>query len=560
MKTKFTAIIIAIIMIISSVPFTATFAEEADNFVYFVENGEVTITDYNGDPEGILTVPDEIEGKPVTIIGDHAFCNLTKITSVVLPETIKMIDLMAFSDSGITNINIPASVEEIISTALSNCAELKSITVDENNKHFSADENGILYNKDKTELIIFPRAIGFKEFTIPDSVTTIGTDAFNGNVEIEKVNFNSGLRVIGSHAFYGCEKLDNIELPSQLESIGQTVFGKTAYFLDSANWEDSVLYMDKYLICSDHTLSGKYEIKDGTVLVACFGLDYNPELTEIVIPASVKILNDDAFVNNSKLEKIEIPQTVEVIGDDLLRNCSSLKSIEIPAGVTKIGDFMFDGCTGLEEIILPDGLTEIGESAFGICEALKEITLPDSVTKIGGHAFDYCRALEKINMSDGVTYIGPKAFNATAIKSFELPEGVTKIEPAVFSQCNKLEEVTIHKNLTEISDFAFDGCSNLKTVNYEGTQEQWKEIKIGEQCNEALFNATINYGYISNGDIDANNKINSADALLVLQSVAGLVTLNENQRRAAELNNDEKITSADALVILQYVTGKITKI
>ncbi len=557
MKMKLTALLLAIVMVVASAPFAVTFAEEADGFVYTIENDEVTITDYNGDPDGTLTIPDKIEGKPVTVLGDSALRNHKNLTGVVLPSTLKKLDLCVFTNTGIVTIHIPASVEEITDSTFYSCGALKSITVDGNSKHFSADENGILYSKDKTKLICFPQLLALNEYTLPDSVVTIGHHAFSQNGTIEKINFNSRLKSIGSQAFCGCKKLADISLPSGIEAIDHLAFSETAHFLDKANWEDGVLYMGEYLIYTDHKLAGTYKIKDGTKLMAYGAFDYNPELEEIIIPASLKTISQSAFVNNGKLTKIEIPETVEKIEPYAFQNCSSLKRIAIPEGIKVIERGTFEGCTKLEEVVFPHGLTTIGEVAFEYCEAFEKIELPESVTTIGIYAFYYCRNLKEIYIPDSVTYLGEKALSKTGIKSFTVPNGVTKIEPGLLSMCESLEEIVVHDGVTEICDFTFDSCRNFKTVNYEGTQEQWKEIKIGKECNEVLLKAKVNYNYVKKGDVDMNGKINSGDALLVLQCSAGLANLDEKQTAAAMVNGDDKITSGDALAILQFATGLV---
>lgn len=558
MKTKFAAVLLAIIMVIASAPFAITFAEEADGFVYSIENDKVIITDYNGEPDGTLTIPEKIEGKPVTVLGDSALRGLSGLTGVVLPSTLKKIDICAFTNTSIVSVHIPASVEEIDGYAFYSCPDLRSITVDGNSKYFCADENGILYNKDKTILIRYPQALSLKEFTLPDSIITVEVCAFENNTELEKINFNAGLRTIENQAFNSCKKLNNISLPSQLETIGQLAFYETAHFLDESKWESGVLYIGDYLICTDHKLNGTYKIKDGTRLMAYGALDYNPELEEIIVPSSVKIISRSAFTNNGKLAKIEIPETVEKIEPYAFQNCSGLKRIEIPEGIKVIERGTFEGCSALEEFDFPHKITEIGEAAFEYCESLKKIELPEGVKTVGMYAFYYCKNLKDIYIPDSVTLLGEKALSKTGIKSFIVPKGVTKIESGLLSMCENLDEIVVHNGVSEICDFAFDFCRNFQTVNYEGTQQQWKEIKIGKECNEALLNAKINFNYVAKGDVNLDRKINSSDALLVLQGATGLSTLSEQQKKAAELNNDKQITASDALVILQFSTGLIT--
>lgn len=128
--------------------------------------------------------------------------------------------------------------------------------------------------------------------------------------------------------------------------------------------------------------------------------------------------------------------------------------IEIPEGITAIGSYAFSGCMGITGVTIPNTVTSIGDFAFEKCVYLTSVTIPDRVTYIGDFAFNKC----------------------TSLASVTIPKGVTKIKSCVFYNCTSLTDVTIPKGVTEIGSSAFDGCTKLKTVNYDGTKDEWKKI------------------------------------------------------------------------------------
>lgn len=168
-----------------------------------------------------LVIPDEFEGKPVVGIQKTAISSAEYIKTLKIGKNVKFIEKW-----GITN-----------------CPSLERIIVDENNEYFETDENGILYNKGKTELILYPTArdklekdkngniIKGAEVVIPDSVRKIADHAFYLSYDLYKITFNEGLEEIGDFAFHKNENLTNFILPSTLKVIGIDAFS----YCDSVN-------------------------------------------------------------------------------------------------------------------------------------------------------------------------------------------------------------------------------------------------------------------------------------------------------------------------------------
>ena len=285
----------------------------------------------------------------VTSIGNSAFGGCSSLTSIEIPNSVTSIGNSAFYNCrSLTSIEIPRSVTSIGERAFENCSSLTSINVEENNQSYCS-EDGVLFNKDKTELIQYPSKKADKQYVIPSSVTSIGNNAFYGCSSLTSIEIPSSVTSIGNGAFGGCSSLTSIEIPSSVTSIGYRAF---------------------------------YECSS---------------LTSIEIPNSVVSIGNDAFENCSKLTSINIPEGVTSIGDGAFVGCSSLTSIEIPSSVTSIGTNAFSGCSKLTSIEIPNSVTSIGDSAFRECSSLTSIDIPSSVTSIGNSAFSSCSKLTTIN-------------------------------------------------------------------------------------------------------------------------------------------------------------------
>ena len=292
-----------------------------------------------------ITIPDS-----VTSIGEIAFACCDSLTSIIIPDSVTSVDYNAFSDcDSLTSITIPDSVTSIAYNAFFGCYSLTSITVDENSVYYSSVD-GNLFNKDKTELVQYAVGKTDNEYIIPDSV----------------------MRIDG-YAFGGCSSLTNITIPDSVTSIGRYAFENTAFYNNTDNWVDGVLYIGNHLIKAEDGVSGEYSIKDGTKTIA-----------------------DEAFYGCYSLTNVTIPDSVTYIGNLAFCGCSSLISITIPDSVTSVGGYAFWRCESLTNITIPDSVTSIDKGAFRECVSLAGVTIPDSVTSIGDEAFVWCSRLADV--------------------------------------------------------------------------------------------------------------------------------------------------------------------
>ena len=171
-------------------------------FYSTTNNGTITITGFTGSP-GIVTIPDRINGLPVTSIGESAFTGCRGLASITIPSSVTTIADYAFSwCSGLTSVTIPNGVTTIGDDAFGSCSGLTAIAVEALDPAYSS-KDGVLFDKSETNLITCPAGkVG--SYTIPSSVNTIGTNAFDGCGGLTSITIPNGVTTIGDSAFSGC--------------------------------------------------------------------------------------------------------------------------------------------------------------------------------------------------------------------------------------------------------------------------------------------------------------------------------------------------------------------
>ena len=175
-------------------------------------------------------------------------------------------------------------------------------------------------------------------------------------------------------------------------------------------------------------------------------------------------------------ESISVEGDFEIEDDILYRYRGKGGDVVIPNSVKCIEDNAFFACIRVTSATIPDGVTSIGASAFEDCSGLTSVTIPDSVRVIWNSAFSKCRSLTSIIIPDGVTNIAEFAFyECSGLTSIDIPDSVENIWDYAFSGCSGLTSVTIGNGVTTIGYRAFFGCKNLKTIRV-ANKEQRKMI------------------------------------------------------------------------------------
>ncbi|MDR1674635.1 MAG: leucine-rich repeat protein [Oscillospiraceae bacterium] len=315
-----------------------------------------------------VTIPDK-----VTDVGYAAFYNCKNLRKVILGSSMKSLKRGLFSYCvSLTDITLPIGVTNIEIFAFDRCTSLTEINVDTANTKYSSS-GGVLFDKNMTKLILHPTANARTAYVIPDSVTGIENDAFNGCKKLTQITVPDTVTSIGANAFTYCESLTDITIPYRVTNIGNEAFfgcmALTGINVDSGN----------------------------TAYSSIDGVLFNKNITKLVRYP----------IGNARTEYM-IPESVTVIGYEAFYDCINLTEIKISGGVTVLENFAFSYC-GITEIKLPDGVTSIGDSTFSGCEGLSEVLIPNSVRTIGKRAFMAC-SLQAVTIPKSVTSIGQLAF------------------------------------------------------------------------------------------------------------------------------------------------------
>ena len=224
------------------------------------------------------------------------------ISEAVIPDGVTHIGNLAFSwCRALQSIDIPDSITHIGDRAFHWCEALQSIEVAEGNQCF-ASIDGVLFNKDLTQIIRYPQAKYGSQYTIPNSVTHIGDRAFYGCKALQSIDIPNSITHIGDSAFSDCEALQCINIPNSVTHIGDSAFSE------------------------------------------CLALQ------SIDIPNSVTHIGDGAFHYCEALQSIDIPNSVTYIEDGAFEECWALQNIDIPNSMTHIGYYAFNGCEALQSI------------------------------------------------------------------------------------------------------------------------------------------------------------------------------------------------------------------
>ena len=368
-------------------------------------------------------------------------------TTYTIPDTVKTIGAFAFSGCTLERITIPASVTDIGDGAFSYCDSLTTFNAG-NSKNYVAD-GGVLFTKDKKELVAYPNGKAGEEYTVPNNVGTISAYAFAGS-PLKSVTLPSSVRTIGAYAFTG-SALTEIELNQGANSVGQGAFeGCTA--------------LTKATLPSSLTRLGQ------SMFMGCTSLQ---EVSWAATTSSATI-GISAFEGCTSLIIVQVPERTTTIDDRAFTGCTSLTSFTIPDSVTTIGDNAFMG-SGLTEVTVTE-CRNMGTGIFQDCTSLKEVTLEADVDSIPEDMFAGCGSIASFAVAEDSRHysaVGGNLYSkdlktlvryapASTASEFSVPEGTATISEGAFEGAVSLVTVRIPATVTSIGAHAFLGCSGLE--------------------------------------------------------------------------------------------------
>lgn len=403
----------------------------------------------------VLNLKDDTIG-----IASYALMGNTGISTLILPDSVKLVGKGAFRGMSINVAIIGKGVTELGDEAFAQCKRLSTVYLG-------------------------------------------SFDSLNACIAY------SNLQKIGDYAFRECELLESIEMPSSLKTVGSYCFRDSGIFKKSSG----VVYADKWVVDYTQQISSNVTVEEGTVGVANYAFYNCSALNSIIIPSTVKTVGRAAFYDCSSLISVELPATLEVIEDYTFYRCRSLQLFDlppmltyigrsafyrcgssaaimyddtdsdvlyIPADVEYIGDYAFYSCGysekaaideeqsvntyGIDSIVFNGSVKYIGANAFYSFVSLKTLDLGHAES-IGEKAFYKCEYLTSVDFGDSLKNIGDKAFyRCVSLEAVYLPETVTEIGSYAFYRCESLKELDLAR-ATSIGSFAFYGNYTLKKLN-----------------------------------------------------------------------------------------------
>lgn len=457
-------------------------------------------------------------------IGYGCFYNCERLTDLKLNEGLKTIGSRAFYNVGISDFYIPASVETIgelaffyyPSTDADPATCFKSITVDPKNSTFASDD-GVLYTKDMSTLICYPANREGESFTLPASVTALGTYCFSHVTNIKNFSFgDSRVNSIGRLAF-NCATFD-IELPSSMTEITEgmldsaygnltlsdtikvipsraffSFYGETVYI--PANVES----LEEYAFYHCPGVKNLYFAEGCKVqTIPAYAFEDCPKLANVSLHEGVKEIGAYAFsverigVNANQITDMVIPASVERIGEYAFSFCSSLISVSFAEGsvISEISTGAFGSCYKLKTVAFGNNDKSVelvfGDRAFALADDIANFEFPANLVSIGAECFagsesqtygyHSCKITEVV-LPASVRTIGDGAFSvAKSLEHFSAADGsaLETMGSSVFYNCVKLSSVVLPESLRHMGAGVFFGCTALEDVKVLSTSMNYQ--------------------------------------------------------------------------------------
>ena len=439
-------------------------------------------------------------------VGDGAFQWCSSLEAIDLPADLKKIGSSAFSDCGslksvgietdtesqleslgesafrstqLSDFYFPDTLTEIGERPFGSCAKLKSLTVGENNSLLKS-VNGVLFNKDGNELLVYPPEKEGRAYKIPQGVTKIAKYAFWGASDLQEVTMSDGVLELGEFVFQDASSLKSVIFADSVTDIGRLSF-------------------------------------------------YNNETLENVrLPDSLEELAGNTFYNCESLKEIRIPKNISKMAGSVFGSCPNLVSIKVLSDkLATVEDGAFNGTSedlkisvlndSIKSLVVASGIGEGQVSVDGSEEPEPEPEPEPEVTSFTVDQIQY-KVLSQgsetekatVQVGDGkngmsvggkieipatveymdkiydVTAVGDFAFSESSITEITLPKSITAIGDSAFIKCSKLTSFQIPSGVRSIGSRAVADCESLKAVTYtpDSSLEELGDGALGD--NQAL--------------------------------------------------------------------------
>ena len=427
-----------------------------------------------------LIIPDG-----VTSIGHSAVKECTSLTSLVIPIGVTTLNEWTFEGtSNLTTLSIPSKLTTINQNAFYRADGLKYLTIVGDNvadyeiyrNMLSRVGNILIFVNDGLydQYASTPGWSDFSKYIVSADMLELKTVDLVAN-ESRSSLFSE----FGNNSQYVC----NLKIRGTINAYDiMALRNKTIH----------LLYLDlseAKIVAND----GGYEYYSGCSLSAdnvlgrhCFADLY---LKEVILPDSLKSIEQEAFKGCKYLEKVVIGEGTKTIGREAFRDCNLLNEVNLPNSLELIDEYAFNNCKLGSVLVIPDKIEKIKRYSFNNCQGVDSIVIGSGVKEIEYEAFRYCSNLRSIKFNRKLSKIGGGAFSeCRSLLLADLPYSVETIEARAFENCSNLTSLKIPSLTRSIGDRAFSGCNQIKNV-YASTVEP---ISIDQNTFSCYTKAMLN--------------------------------------------------------------------
>ncbi len=546
----------------------------------------VDALDHDYDEKGVCEVCGDIlatEGLEYRLNGNgqsYSLVGLGKVTDkeIYIAETYEGLPVTGISSTAfaseqgknVVKVVVSSPITDIAEDAFDNGSSLCKILVRDGNTAY-VDEDGVLFNYDKTILIRYPSAKEGEEYPVPVSVVAIANHAFYNCDNLVSTALSESLERIGNYAFYDCDKLEKADMPNSVVSVGEyayascdklvrIVIGEGATSLGDYAYYDCpyVLYIDYYAIACEgfdaqNHLFGSDGLRDAgitvtigdkaTIIPSYMFASYGAKIVYLNFGSGSVCTTVDtgAFYDCDFLTNFALGSAVTTIGANAFAECDGFTAIVIPQPVTSIGYHAYYNCANVvtidyyavncEDLLTASAsnyaFDSVGRNASGV-----KATIHATAERIPGYLFNFSdfsfSYITSVVFEEGSACeeIGIAAFRNCPFASIVLPDSVKAIGAKAFEACLKLSSFTFGNGVTIIGDLAFSGCSNLSNIAIPASV-----VRIGQYAFSGCVKGNITFAdcngwYITTSDGYTGGS--SVDVTDPAENTARLTTYADN--------------------------------
>ena len=518
----------------------------------------------------------------VTTVGNSAFYRCKNLKNIEIPEGVTKIDGSAFIFcSSLEQIKLPQSLVSIGSGAFDNCTSLISVELPDNaiissdtfkecknlsdivisdtNNNYIV-KNGILYNKNMTRILCYPAGIKDTEFSVPETVKTIGDFAFYGAKVLESINIPDSVTNIGTDAFGECSGLKEVVIPDSVTSMGEAVFYKCTS-LEKVKLSVNITSPNPAVFQYCSSLK-EVVLPESMKFISFFMFSYCKEITNIVLPDKLNSILSSAFQNCDNLKNITVPKNVTTIQDYALGYYYDEQS----ATYKKYDDFTISGYAGskAQEYAEANGIRFIELNEKETTDGIKiEYSKDDS--SIGGDNEEKI-SLESRQLTESDKEYSKIDFTGKIEDSDVKPEDVKSVTYEISLKNESGQTVQPSEKVTvkiPVPDGYMGENCKVYYVNEKGKftnmnavcQNGFLIFETGHFSTYLVTETNIKtVSEITYGDANGDGKIDSRDAVVIKKYVAGFTGFTIDLE-ASDVNADGKVDTRDAVKILKKIAG-----